>query len=79
MENNTIINLHDEGAGLFRNYEYLNEVELKNNLLYVDEHATNAKGAKTDISFFRPLAATQIVQSEDDPVYVYCKTFMDTV
>ena len=70
MENNTIINLHDEGAGLFRNYEYLNEVELKNNLLYVDEHATNAKGAKTDISFFRPLAATQIVQSEDDPVYV---------
>lgn len=70
MENNTIINLHDEGAGLFRNYEYLNEVELKNNLLYVDEHATNAEGVKTDISFFRPLAATQIVQSEDDPVYV---------
>lgn len=70
MENNTIINLHDEGAGLFRNYEYLNEVELKNNLLYVDEHATNAEDAKTDISFFRPLAATQIVQSEDDPVYV---------
>ena len=70
MENNTFINIHDETAGLFSNYEYLNEVELRNNLVYVETQTTG-------ICFFRPLARTAVAQDPEqvgnkdkDPVYV---------
>lgn len=59
LENNTFVNINNGTAALFR-YGALNEVELRNNLVYLD---TQASG----VCFFRPGTATPIDPTPIDP------------
>ena len=59
LENNTFVNINSGTAALFR-YGALNEVELRNNLVYLD---TQASG----VCFFRPGTATPIDPTPIDP------------
>lgn len=59
LENNTFVNINNGTDALFR-YGALNEVELRNNLVYLD---TQASG----VCFFRPGTATPIDPTPIDP------------
>lgn len=59
LENNTFVNINYGTSALFR-YGALNEVELRNNLVYLD---TQASG----VCFFRPGTATPIDPTPIDP------------
>lgn len=59
LENNTFVNINNGTAALFR-YGALNEVELRNNLVYLD---TQSSG----VCFFRPGTTTPIDPTPIDP------------